>query len=619
MVICGSVDHGKSTLVGRLLAETGALPEGKEEAIRAACVGRGVAFEWAFLTDALQAERDQNVTIDSAQIVLRTATQSIVLVDAPGHEEFLKNMITGAATADAALLLVAADEGWRAQSRRHAYLLGLLGLKQVVVVVTKMDRAGYAQGAFETIQREGGALLGSLGLTPIAWIPVSAREGEGISRASERMPWAAGTNVLSALGLCEPPQPIEGQPLRFVVQDVYRQGDRRVVAGRVESGTIAVGDAITLWPFLREATVATIERWPTAGVPRAGAGESIGLTLVEPVFVARGYVLSHRSASPIVSNQVQGSAFWIDAQPLAIGDELRLKLGTQDIAGRVSAIGRAFDPANAEPALATASEVPRNGAAELTIQLREPLVFDQHTRVAALGRFVLLRDKRIAGGGVITGGTYAERRTTKSANLTESTGTVRLEDRVRRNGHRGGVIWLTGLSGAGKSTLARAVERAMFDRAMQVSVLDGDNLRRGLASDLGFSPADRVENIRRAAEAARLIAETGGIVLVALISPYRADRAAARRIVLEGGCDFIEIFVQAPLAVCEDRDPKKLYQKARAGLIKEFTGIDAPYEEPENPELVVRTDQMDIAGASAVTIDFVLDHLTGPRGADFVI
>ncbi len=609
VVIAGSVDHGKSTLVGRLLHETGTLPDGKVEAVRAACVKRGVDFEWAFLTDALQAERDQNVTIDVAQIGLITPNRKVVLVDAPGHEEFLKNMITGAATADAALLLVAADEGWREQSRRHAYLLSFLGLKQVVVIVNKMDRANYEQSTLQRIEDEGRAFLKGIGIEPTAFVPVSAREGANISAPADAMPWYRGPTVLSAIDAFQPPPVLDDQPLRFVVQDVYREGDRRVVAGRIEAGSLKRGDAIVFWPYHKAATVASIERWPEQ-VDEAGAGDSIGIVLEESLFVERGYVASHPERAPMVSNRLRGSLFWIGRESLSVGRDCRVKLVTQDVAGQVSALGRIFDPGSKSETDPTVTALPRHAAGEVTLTLRTPLVFDRLDRVAATGRFVLQHGHEIVGGGIVTEGDYAdERREAKSANVTETTGTITAEDRSRRNGHRGGVVWFTGLSGAGKSTLARVVEGELFARGMQVSVLDGDNLRRGLNSDLGFAPTDRVENIRRAAEVARLLAEAGTIVIVALISPYRVDRMHARRIALEGGCDFIEVHVDAPLEVCEQRDPKALYRKARAGLIKEFTGIDAPYETPDDAEVIVHTHQAGVRESADTLVAFLLQRL----------
>ncbi len=611
LVLCGSVDHGKSTLVGRLLHETGALPAGRIEAVRGACERRGVAFEWAFLTDALQAERDQNVTIDAAHIEMRTAQRRVRLIDAPGHEEFLRNMITGAAGADAALLLVAADEGWRGQSRRHAWLLGLLGLRQVAVVVNKMDAVAWDEGAFRRIVAEGEKFLAEAGLAPVAWVPVSAREGEGVTRWSDHpaLAWSRGTSVAEVVDGFVPASAPEGRPLRFTVQDVWRQDARRIVVGRVETGRVQVGDAVTFWPFHREATVTTIERWPEPGAPEAGPGECVGLTLAEPVFVERGHVMSHRADAPLVSNRARASVFWLGATDLAADAAVRVKLGAQSVAARVAEVRRAFDPARPDDA-PSGGAIPRRGAGEVTLQFATPLAFDPHARIEETGRFVLLEGEQIAGGGVITetaGG--AGRGESRGGNVTETLGRITAAHRAARHGHRGGVVWCTGLSGAGKSTLARAAERELWGRGWQVCVLDGDNLRRGLNADLTFSPSDRLENNRRAAEAARLLAEAGLAVIVAIISPYRAQRELARRVVLEGGDDFFEVFVRAPLAVCEQRDPKGLYAKVRAGQIKEFTGVDAPYEEPEAAELVLATDALSEAEGTERLIQFIVGRL----------
>ncbi|OAI41811.1 hypothetical protein AYO41_05220 [Verrucomicrobia bacterium SCGC AG-212-E04] len=539
----------------------------------------------------------------------------MVLVDAPGHEEFLKNMVTGAASADAAMLLVAADEGWGEQSRRHAYLLGFLGLRQVKVIVNKLDRVDYSEDAFRKLEEEGQVFLKSIGIAAEAFIPVSAREGENVVAPSDAMKWHGGPSVLSAIDSFQPPLLLDDQPLRFAVQDVYRHEDRRIVAGRVESGTLRRGDQIVFWPYCKAATVASIERWPQS-VELARPGDSIGITLEQAAFVERGSIASHRAVSPVVSNRLHGSLFWLGQQDLIVGTNCRVKLATQDVMARVSAIDRIFDPGRASAAGgSTSGNLPRHGAAEVTLELRAPLVFDRHDRIAATGRFVLEIDHEIAGGGIVTQGDYpGERRELKSANVSESRGSITTADRAARHGHRGAVVWLTGLSGAGKSTIARALERELFARGMLVGVLDGDNLRGGLNSDLGFAPADRIENIRRAAEVARLLAEFGTIVIVALISPYRVDRAQARRIALEGGSDFIEVYIDAPLEVCEQRDPKQLYRKARAGLIKEFTGIDAPYESPEDPEMVIHTDRSNLVESTDQLLEFLLPRLDVSNG-----
>ena len=623
IVIVGHVDHGKSTLVGRFLHDTGALPEGKFESIQASCTRRGVPFEWAFLMDALQAERDQNITIDVSQIAFRTAAgRPGVLIDAPGHKEFLKNMITGAARADAALLLIAANEGVREQSRRHGYLLSLLGLKQVAVVVNKMDLVGYDENVFRQIEAEYRAFLAGFDVTPHVFIPISAREGVNVATraaADNPMPWFDGPTVAEVLDVFQPPPPEADGPLRLPVQDVYRFDARRILAGRIESGTVRVGDELVFSPFNKTGVVASIERWPdddaaNGSRPRsASAGESVGITLTEQIFVERGHVASHIADAPIESNRVRANVFWLGRQDLQPGARLRLKLATQNVDCEVASIDRVLDASRATVREGAAS-VAKNDVAEVTLQMRTPLVMDNHDRVAAMGRFVLLDGTDVSGGGILSGGTYTERAAPKSLNLTWSHGEVTTTERARRNGHRGAVVWLTGLSGSGKSTIARAVEHELFWRGMHVYVLDGDNIRHGLNSNLGFSPEDRIENVRRVAEVARLMADTGLVVLTAFISPYRQDRRRAREIALEGGCEFVEIFINAPLETCEARDPKNLYKKARAGQIKEFTGIDAPYEEPEDAEIVLRTGEQSVAESVRVVLEGLLPRLSATAG-----
>ncbi len=616
IVIVGHVDHGKSTLVGRFLHDSGALTQGKFESIQESCRRRGVPFEWAFLMDALQAERDQNITIDVSQIAFKTAAgRPGVLIDAPGHKEFLKNMITGAARADAALLLIAADEGVREQSRRHGYLLSLLGLRQVAVVVNKMDLVGYSESVFRGIETEYREFLAGFGVEPREFIPISAREGANVARrAADTMPWFAGPTVAEVLDTFTPPLPPAHGPLRLPIQDVYRFDARRILAGRIESGTLRVGDELLFSPFNKSAVVASIERWPapegSAPPTSASAGESVGITLTEQIFVERGHVASHRTDAPIESNRVKASLFWLGRRELSAGSRCRLKLATQALDCEVVSVERVLDASTATAREGVAA-VARNDVAEVTFQMRAPLVLDNHDRVPEMGRFVLTdpADGAVSGGGILFGGVYTDRTTVKSTNITWSEGVIAAADRAQRNGHRGAVVWLTGLSGSGKSTLAQLLERELFARQMQVYVLDGDNIRHGLNSNLGFSPEDRVENIRRVAEVARLMADAGIIVLTAFISPYRQDRRRAREIALEGGCEFVEVFVNAPLEVCERRDPKQLYKKARAGQIKQFTGIDAPYEAPEDPEIVLRTDEQSVAESAHTVLEGLLPRV----------
>lgn len=591
LVFVGHVDHGKSTLIGRILEETGSLPEGKIEALRASSEAQGRPFEYAFVLDALSEEQEQNITIDTTQIQFRTARRDYVIIDAPGHQEFLKNMITGAASADAAVVVIAADEGVREQSRRHGQLLSLLGIEQLIVAVNKMDLVNYAEAPFGEIKKSYYAFLHELGLKPRAFIPISSSTGVNVtSEGSATMAWFKGGNLLQAIEELPAPASVEKQPLRFPIQDVYRL-ENRVFAGRIESGTLRVGDQLLFSPHNKTARVATIERWGGASPESARAGESIGVTLHDHIFIERGHVASHENDAPIESNRVHAKVFWIGPEPLRLAARYRLKLVTQEVECHVAAVGKVIDAATLDSAATERTELRINEVAEVTLQTRAPLVLDNHDRVPSMGRFVLVDAGALVGGGIISGAVYSSRKEIKSENIFWSESEITAGRRALRNQHRGAVVWLTGLSGAGKSTIARALEKDLFRLSMHTYVLDGDNLRHGLNSNLGFAPEDRAENIRRVSEVAKLMADAGTVVITSFISPYRADRTRARAIALQAGAEFVEIFVDAPLAVCEQRDPKGLYQKARAGQLKGFTGIDAPYEPPEDPEILVRTHE----------------------------
>lgn len=592
IVFVGHVDHGKSTLIGRILEETGSLPEGKIDALRASCKAQGRRCEYAFVLDALSEEQEQNITIDTTQIQFRSARRDYVVIDAPGHQEFLKNMITGAASADAAVVVIAADEGVREQSRRHGQLLSLLGIRQVVVAVNKMDLIDYVEAPFREIAKEYSAFLHELGLKPQAFIPISSSTGANVTSASNAtMPWFKGTSLLAAIDDFDEAESAANLSLRFPIQDVYRMENRRIFAGRIESGTVRVGDQLLFSPQNKTARVATIERWAAPAAESARAGESIGITLRDHIFIERGHVASHESDAPIESNRVHARVFWIGAEPLRVGARYRLKLVTQDVECEVVAVGSVIDAATLDRAPSERAELRINEIAEITLQTRAPVVLDNHERVPSMGRFVLADGSDLVGGGIVSGAVYTSRKEIKSENIFWSESEITAERRALRNQHRGAVVWLTGLSGAGKSTIARGLEKELFRLSMHTYVLDGDNLRHGLNANLGFAPEDRAENIRRVGEVAKLMADAGTVVITSFISPYRADRTRARAIALQAGAEFVEVFVDAPLAVCEKRDPKGLYQKARAGTLKGFTGIDAPYESPEDPEIAVRTHE----------------------------
>ena len=610
VVFVGHVDHGKSTLIGRILHDTGSLPDGKIAAIQQACAEEGMEFEFAFLLDALLEEQAQNITIDTTQIPFRTERRRYVIIDAPGHKEFLKNMITGAAVADAAVLVIAANEGVREQSRRHAYLLSLLGIRQIIVVVNKMDAVAYAEQLFRDIEREYTAFLSSLGLEAMRFIPCSARAGENVAqRSANAQSWYLGPTLLEALDELALVTAPAGQPLRLSVQDVYRFDERRIIAGRIESGVLRVGDEVVFSPANKTSVVASIETWNTQAPDQAVAGDSVGITLREQIFVERGYVASHLTETPIQANRFHADIFWLTEAPLRKEKQYSLRLATQEVKCQVAAIEQVMDSSTLAVTSGEIEQVGRNEVGRVTLQTRTPLVFDNHDRVPTLGRFVIVDDGKICGGGIAFGGEYTSRAEVKSKNIFWTEGKITAGRRARQNGHRGAVVWLTGLSGAGKSTIAQALEAELFARGMHTYVLDGDNIRQGLNSNLGFSPEDRVENIRRVSEVAKLMADAGAVAITAFISPYRVDRQRAREIALQTSAEFVEVFVDAPLQVCEQRDPKQLYKKARAGKIREFTGIDAPYEAPEDPEITVRTAEQTVDESVAAILEQLLPRL----------
>jgi bifunctional enzyme CysN/CysC len=614
IVIVGHVDHGKSTFVGRLFHDTGSLPEGKLEQLQAVADRRGVPFEWANLMDALQAERDQNITIDTAQIWFRTRKRQYVIIDSPGHKEFLKNMITGAANAEAALLLIDANEGVQEQSRRHGYLLNLLGIRQMAVLVNKMDLQGYAQARFEQIEAEYRAFLKSVGVEPRCFIPIAAKHGDNIAAPSPNMTWWRGPTVLETLDDFQLAEPATHLPLRLPIQDIYRFDDRRILAGRIESGTLKAGDRLVFAPTNKVSTVKTIERWNAPAAERAEAGESIGITLSEQIFVERGAVAALETAPPYQLSRFKARLFWMGRAPFRKGRSYKLKLATQEMDCEIDSIERLVDSSTLETIAREEAFVGRNEVAELQLRTRRPIAFDVHSEIIPTGRFVIVDGFEVAGGGIVAADNYPRRTADslqKSHNIFWSTGKVTSGQRATRNGHQGRVVWLTGLSASGKSTIATDLERELFNLGQHVYVLDGDNMRHGLCSDLGFSPKDRKENIRRVGETARLFAEAGIICITAFISPYRSDRDMVRQI-LEPG-KFVEIYVNAPLEVCEARDPKGLYAQARAHQIKDFTGISAPYEAPDRAEVELQTDRLTVAESVARIIEYlqVQDKDTG--------
>jgi bifunctional enzyme CysN/CysC len=592
IVIVGHVDHGKSTLVGRLLYETGSLPEGKLEMLKAVSARRGMPFEWSFLLDALQTERDQGITIDTTQIGFRTRSRDVVLIDAPGHAEFLRNMITGASQADAAVLIIDALEGVRDQTRRHGYLLHLLGVKQVAVVVNKMDRVDFSAARFNAISEEISAHLTSLGVTPAAIVPISARDGDGVAAHTANIGWYNGPTVVEALDALEPARPLEQLPLRLPVQAIYKFDDRRIVAGRIESGALRAGDEIVIMPAGKIARIKTVEGWPVTPVAgRQSAGQSVGITLDRELFVERGDVIGHIGQTPRDTRRLRARIFWLHDKPLTTGASILVRLGTREARATVVAIEKAVDPG--ELSSVETESIARNHVGEIDIALGHALAADAYTDNPRTGRLVIEVNGRIAGGGLVLSVDAGQRAVPVDIVPVESA--LRADERSARYRHNGAVIWLTGLPASGKSTLARALERRLFGKGGSPILLDGDTVRAGLNNDLGFSARDRAENIRRLAEVATHLARNGHVAIVAAVSPSAEDRATARRI---ADSLFREIHVATSAEVCESRDPKGHYAKARAGSLPGFTGIGSDYQPPVACELKIDTSARSVLDAT---------------------
>lgn len=609
LVVVGHVDHGKSTLIGRLLHDTDSLPDGKLEELKRVSERRGMPLEWSFVLDSFQAERDQAVTIDTTQIWFKTDKRDVVIIDAPGHREFLKNMVSGAANADAAILVIDAAEGVREQTRRHAYLLHLLGMRQILVAVNKMDLIDHNEDRFREVTAEMSAYLKEIGLQAIAMVPISARHGDNIAGTAESMGWYNGTTLIDGLDALErAPAPVD-QPLRLPVQDVYKFDERRIIAGRIESGRLNVGDEIVFSPSNRRARIKTIEAWNEPTPPMgASAGEAVGITLDEQIYVERGDIASHQGRAPILTDVFRATVFWLHDRPLAVGNQYKMKLGTAEAMVTVQAIDRAIDTQSLKGG--EAEQLNRNDVGEITFRAKRLIAVDEYADLPHTGQFVLVDQYDTAGGGSINMDGYPDQRqalTVKASNIHAVEHLLDPDTRAQRNGHYGSVFWFTGLSGAGKSTLAMLVERALFNRGRQVYVLDGDNVRRGLNADLGFSPDDRTENIRRIGEVAGLFARAGTVCITAFISPYRADRDRAREAAPEA---FHEVYIKADLETCEARDPKGLYKKARAGEIPDFTGISAPYEPPIDPDLEVDTDSLSVEQCVELIADYIEEEIS---------
>jgi bifunctional enzyme CysN/CysC len=605
LAIClaGHADHGKSSLLGRLLHELDLLPEGKVARLEAAGVRHGVPLEWSFALDALQLEGDQAVTLDTTRVHVRTPRRDLIIIDCPGYRELARHLVTGAAGTTAALLVVDAQLGAEAQTRAHAALLRLLGIRNFVVAVNKMDALHWSASHFAARRDEIAGALGLLGVVVRAIVPTSARDGGNLVVAPPAS-WWHGPSLVNALeALPAEIAAVADAPLRLPVQDVYRTATRRVVAGRLAQGTLRPGDEVLVLPSGERAHIAAFAGWPQP--PEAvEAGDNVALTVAEHVVVTRGDLMCAPDAPARLTPVFDADVFWLGHDPLAAGQRFELRVGTRAVPVRVAAVIHALDVDRLVPA--NSRDIATNGLGRVTLRCDVPIALDDATDCIETGRFVLADAGVIVGGGLIDASRYPDQRRAlqpTSRNIVAVDHQIAVAERRARSGHLGAVVWLTGLSGAGKSTLAMALERALFDRGWAAYTIDGDNVRRGLNADLGFSPKDRQENIRRVGEVAALFADAGLICITAFISPFDDDRARARA--TAGQRLFLEVYLKSELATCEARDPKGLYGRARRGEIKDFTGIDSPYEEPTAPDLVIDTQNDDETACVAQLVEFV--------------
>jgi bifunctional enzyme CysN/CysC len=584
-VTCGSVDDGKSTLIGRLLYEAGLLFDDQRERLESDSrrVGtQGGDLDFALLLDGLAAEREQGITIDVAYRYFQTKQRKFIVADCPGHEQYTRNMVTGASNADCAVLLMDARKGVLTQTRRHTYIVSLLGVRHVAMAINKLDLVGFSRDRFAGLESECQDLAAQLGLTDVTCIPVAALHGDNVVARSGRTPWYEGPTLLEYLETVELDEDrLQRSPFRLPVQWVSRpDASFRGFAGMISGGTVAPGERIVALPSRRESTV---ERVVTqdGDLERGVAGQSVTLTLEDEIDISRGEVIASAHEPPGVADQFEATIVWMAGDPMLRGRNYLMRVGTSLVGATIAPLKYKLDVGSLKHIAAEKLDLNEIGVCEL--ELDRPIPYDPYRENRDMGGFVLI--DRITSHTVGAGMLNFELR--RSDNVQWQALDIDKAAHVRLKGHRPCVLWMTGLSGAGKSTIANLLERKLHLLGCHTYLLDGDNVRHGLNKDLGFTDADRVENIRRVAEVAKLMVDAGLIVITSFISPFRSERRMARGLLEEG--EFIEVFVDAPLRVAEARDPKHLYAKARRGEIRNFTGIDSPYEQPEAPEIHVDT------------------------------
>ena len=592
-VACGAVDDGKSTLIGRLLHDSGLVPEDRLAAAAAdsrRLGGRRGALDLSLLLDGLEIEREQRITVDVAYRSFETARRRFIVADAPGHEQYTRNMATGASTSEAAVVLVDARRGVAVQTRRHTFIASRLGVRRVILAVNKMDLAGWSRERFEAIAHAYRDFARRLGVARVDCIPISALTGANVLAPGGETPWYEGPALLERLETIEVSSELAAGPFRMPVQWVNRpDSDFRGFAGRVASGTVRPGDRLRSCPSGRESAVARIVTGD-GDLDAAVAGQSVTLVLADEIDVGRGDLLAGAASPPAASDQLAAHLLWMHEDPLLPERQYLLKIGTRLTTAQVTSLRHRIDVDTLEHAAARTLALNEVGCCHLALE--EPVAFDPYREVRETGGFILIDrfTNDTVGAGMIDFGLR------RADNVSRQEIEVDKAQRARQKGQRPCVLWFTGLPASGKSTTANRVERKLAALGRHSYLLDGDNVRLGLNRDLGFTDADRVENVRRVAEVAKLFVDAGLIVLVSFISPFRDERRMARALVAEG--EFAEIFVDAPIEECERRDPKGLYRKARAGELRNFTGIDSAYEPPERPELVLNTAERSVEEVS---------------------
>ena len=559
LVIVGHVDHGKSTLVGRLMSDTDSLPSGKLDFVKDICKRQGKEFEYAFLLDALEEEQDQGITIDTSQVFFSTKKRRYVIIDAPGHKEFLKNMVTGAANAESALLLIDAHEGIQEQSRRHGYILKLLGLTQVAVVINKMDLVNYDPKIYNKIKSDYTEFLGSMGIEAREFIPVSAKLGVNIAKTSDKVPWYKGPSILQMLDQFTEKKIPNHLPFRFPVQDVYKFDERRIISGRVESGKVNVGDQLVFSPSNKVGVIKSIEAWSVDKQPKkAEASESVGFTLGEQIFVERGDVASLKSELPIVSTTFDVNVFWMGQRNFEKGKIYTLKLTTQEVPCEVVEFKKVTDASTLET-LKGQEYLAKNDVAEVTLRTSTPVVFDLFGSIPTTGRFVLVDGYDVCGGGIIT--TYKPNKTDRLRDEVRHRdfhwlkSDIKLEERAYRNGHQSTLILIVGSSGVGKAKLAKYLERKLFELNYQSYLLDGRNVALGVSADIGSQQKKQEgEVLRRFGEVAKLFLDAGHVV-ISTSNVFNQEDHSDLRLLVEP-CQVVEIFVTDEKKPSENCDIK---------------------------------------------------------------